>query len=633
MLDAPKGPKRKGPLAEAGWQLFSPLAKEAKAPPSSPCLQGTLGARPMKKGRGAARFFFCKPPSIWAIGAVLLLGIFGSFYAYHGRVAAEKDTALSLSIEPPDYTHRPSLVLLGGDKNRSGGFLDVPGGSVVSAHYEGAHPPAIVLDGAVQNFEATTAHTYTLLVTLPSTARVVALRVGQDWPWRASWQIKTITDDPPRIDMTAAPEVMKQKTVRLQYEAADDYGLRSIAVRLRPTDGGQAEDLVIARPGLLKVGRVSYEDLTGMKLSGGRVQLSLVATDDKGQQAETKPMLVTLPRRDFRHPMARALIEERQKLLGAETDEQTRNEAIGVMVGMARQGQGYGNDLAVLMTLRAGAVRLILDPSPASAQQVGELMWQTAVRIETGPLGQAQSSLREVERDLFDALDRGASTDDLMRFVARLQNGLVVLLNELLSAHAPDPPPVSDRAFVLQSEKDYLTREDLQNMLLSVRAAVLNNETDKARAALESLENTLENLQPASPDLSQAQRQLLQQAAVLRDLMQGQRRLQDQAQAFLRSPLRGKASVALRQKWADSQGQLVSRLRGLGVLDPAAARALALALVQMKGAQSDLLSGAFGPAGEKQKDALHALEAAAQSTLSAARATQTEPPSAKSEAP
>lgn len=631
MLDTPKGSRRRGPLAEAGRQLFSPLEKAALTPP--PNLQGTLGARPMKKGRGMPTRFFHKPVGVWLIGGILLLGVFGSFYAYYGRVGTQKDMALSLSIEPPDYTHRPSLVLWGAEKSRLGGFLDVPGGSVISARYDGAHPPAIVLDGAVQNFEATAAQTYTLSVPLPNTARVVSLKIGQEWPWRASWQIKTTADDPPRIDMTAPPEIMKQKTVRLRYEAADDYGLRSIAVRLRPMDGGKAEDLVIARPGLLKVKRVSYEDLTGMKLSGGRVQLSLVATDDKGQQAETKPMLVTLPSREFRHPMARALIEERQKLLAADADEQTRNEAIGVMAGMARQGQGYGNDPAVLMTLRAGAVRLILDPSPAAAQQVADLMWQTALRIETGPLGQAQASLREVERDLFDALDRGASADDLMRFVARLQNGLVVLLNELLSARAPDPPPVSDRAFVLQSEKDYLTREDLQNMLLSVRTAVLNNETDKARAALESLENTLESLQPASPDLSQAQRQLLQQVAVLRDLIQGQRRLLDQMQAFLRSPLRGKASMALRQKWADFQGQLVNRARDLGVLDPAAGRALSLALVQMKGAQGDVLSGSFGPAGEKQKEALQALDAAAQSTLRAARATQAAHPEAESEAP
>ncbi len=58
-------------------------------------------------------------------------------------------------------------------------------------------------------------------------------------------------------------------------------------------------------------------DLTDSPWSGARVRYQIVVKDEAGQEGRTKDTEITLPARPFRDPLARALAEDRRRLVTA----------------------------------------------------------------------------------------------------------------------------------------------------------------------------------------------------------------------------------------------------------------------------------------------------------------------------
>ncbi len=92
----------------------------------------------------------------------------------------------------------------------------------------------------------------------------------------------------------------------------------------------------------------------------------------------------------FFHPVARALIDERKKLLQNPYDDNLRGNAANLMANIAHQPSAYRGDPVVMMALRSGAVRLVLDRGSETVPSVNEILWQAAVRIEDGTIGEAE---------------------------------------------------------------------------------------------------------------------------------------------------------------------------------------------------------------------------------------------------
>ena len=123
--------------------------------------------------------------------------------------------------------------------------------------------------------------------------------------------------------MPTPPAAGERGALRLEYEARDDYGVVAVtgAVRL---SGDVAEpgidrtpvELQLPLPGVRpKTARsTSFHDLTPHPWAGLPVTLRLSATDGAGQTGTTEDVALVLPEREFRNPIARAIIEERKKL-------------------------------------------------------------------------------------------------------------------------------------------------------------------------------------------------------------------------------------------------------------------------------------------------------------------------------
>jgi len=191
----------------------------------------------------------------------------------------------------------------------------------------------------------------------------------------------------PRIVMTAPPMIIENKTLLLSYDASDDIGIREIALRMTPRDFKPGTsiapvEVVLPAPSAKKISRTDSQNLAIYPWEGKKVTFQIVATNDAGKKTLTNGVDFTLPLRRFFHPVARVLIEERDKLLQNPDSAAAWEEAANIMANIAYQPANYRGDPVVMMALRSGAVRLVLGHDRDAAMSVTEILWQAAVRIE-----------------------------------------------------------------------------------------------------------------------------------------------------------------------------------------------------------------------------------------------------------
>src|SRR3546814_12470524 len=80
--------------------------------------------------------------------------------------------------------------------------------------------------------------------------------------------------------------------------------------------------------GLEAVDAKDFHDLTPHPWAGHPVEMTLVARDEAGQEGRSAAVRLTLPERPFTHPVARAVIEQRKRLV---TEPQEKGDIADVL--------------------------------------------------------------------------------------------------------------------------------------------------------------------------------------------------------------------------------------------------------------------------------------------------------------
>jgi hypothetical protein len=361
-----------------------------------------------KKAYSAERNRYAPPWKLRYVAGVIFLvviGVGGGKWLSSSPWTAPwqtSESSLNEWITPPAYTGLKPIILASPDGGRhEQETIDVPEGSVFSVEIPDSDSPVVLDNGSK---EAPLSPGKQGLLTASediSGSGSIALRKG--WHTVDSWRVRVLRDTAPRIAFSDPPAVFDHKSTRLAFEASDDYGVKTVLARISPAANGTPPkgmviDVVLMSPNTKHVKEVDVEDLTFLPWAGMPVDIQLVAVDGKGQKAETGKMTTTLPKREFSFPLAKALVEEREKLL-RQPDELTRDEAANIMAGIARETTNYGNDPLVFMALRTGAVRLVLDRGDDALSAVCRLMWQAAARIEDNMQDKAKDVLRQARRE------------------------------------------------------------------------------------------------------------------------------------------------------------------------------------------------------------------------------------------
>jgi uncharacterized protein (TIGR02302 family) len=510
--------------------------------------------------------------------------------------------SFDLWITPPDYTGLAPQFLRAGET----ATVRVPTGSALLAQvHGGSGVPQLAIDGKAQAFEAIDKDNFRFGTTLTAGSK---LAVSQGGTVLGAWPIAIVPDNPPTIAFAEPPKGTPRAVLRLHYQAGDDYGIESVKAVIRRPDAKDAApiELELPLPGLhLKdADATSYHDFSPHPWAGLPVELRLSATDAAGQTGHSAPVRMILPERVFTNPIARAIIDQRKELV---KDPAASHQAVAEILGdLDKRPKLFHDDTVVFLALNTARSRLAGDPDRKTIDSMVELLWDTALRVEDGNMSLAERDVRRLQRELQDALARGAPDAE----IDRLMNELRDALDRYLQALAQDLQRQPNENTEPIDPSRLLTRRDLQNLLDRARDLAHSGARDQARELLSQLQNMLENLRAARSQDGRAQggNAAQQMMRGMQDLMQRQQQLLDRS---FRAQ-RGRSQPGTGQPGAGRPGEESGQPNALGEMGEAAGQQEALrhSLGEMMRHLGDALGDIpdpFGRAERAMRDATGAL--------------------------
>ena len=537
-------------------------------------------ARAFKSGLPEPRLAGRDP---YALRALILIACVATFIAaggerwkritaafdWHG-VTLPADFRVDAWVTPPPYTGRPPVVLPGKHQGettaQAEGPLSVPVGSSLIVRSTGkvsldvTPSGGVVADtGEVHAPAGTEEHRFKIAGTGKATLR----GAGEDlvWPFNA------IPDKPPTISLTKDPEPQSRGAVLLSYRLEDDYGVTQAEATFTQKAQGSAEQNAdgAAKDGAGKDGAAkdgaakdnnannggpaagktprplfgppdfalvlpqarpknatgqTIKDLTDHPWAGAEVTMTLVAHDEGGNIGKSEPFSFRLPERVFTKPLARALIEQRRNLA---LDANARPLVITALDALSLAPEKFTPDAGTYLGLRGIFWELVRAKSDDDLRDVVARLWQMAVGLEDGDISNAQDALRNAEKALQQALDRGASEQEIKQLMDQLRAAMdrfVQAMTEQMRKNQQLTRPLDPHAKVL-------SQRDLQNMLNKLEELSRSGAKDAAQALLQQLQQMMENLQMASPDMNGDESDAMSALDELGDMIRQQQDLRD----------------------------------------------------------------------------------------------------------
>jgi len=436
-------------------------------------------------------------------------------------LAKGAEARLDAWITPPAYTAKPPIMLADGGLSLAhlpepgSGPLVVPDRSILIVRASGAGMRGLVLEvsgeGAPpQRLEVPAPDNPAEVMELKHEVRASGtVRVSSGGTPVAAWNFTVTPDHTPKIVLTKPPEKSARGGLKVFYKAEDDYGVVSAEARIRrilpkpdisSTAWARPEKkgakLPYERPPVLalRLPRAypklaeghSLHELGEHPWAGMKVELTLIARDLAGQAGKSETIEITLPERRFTKPLARAVVEQRRKLV---EDSRDRLIVAKALDALTTEPAGFIDDLQVFLGLRSAYWRLQREDSRDIRNSVVAQLWHLALRIEDGDLSDAERALRAAQEKLQQALRDGASDEEIARLMQELRQALAQYLDQLAQQADGQQPKGMDRGM------EMLSQQDLDQMLKNLEAMARSGNRDMAEQMLSDLRDMLDRLQ------------------------------------------------------------------------------------------------------------------------------------------
>jgi uncharacterized protein (TIGR02302 family) len=451
---------------------------------------------------------------------------------------------------PPNYTGKPPIVLSAANKEATApitGALPVPAGSTLIVRSSGGTLDVVATGGVTevapteQAPKGTSERHFTIAG--DGTAHV---RAPSGQP---QWKFSAIPDRAPTIALAKDPERQARGSLQMSYKIEDDYGVTEAkahfvvrpgadapkgAVEPRPLFDAPQFSLVLPNARTRNGVGQTVKDLSEDPYAGADVALTLTARDEAGNEGRSEPFNMRLPERLFTKPLARALIEQRRILaLDANQNGQVSTALDALLISpelfMPEAGQYLGL-YSVTRELEAAH-------TDDAMRQVVASLWSLAVSIEDGDITDVDKALRAAQDALKQALDRGASDEEIKKLSQDLRAALDNFLRQLADQQRNNTQAL---ARPLDPNTKVMRQQDLNNMIERMERLSRSGDKDAAKQLLDQLQQMLENLQMAQPgqtgdgDMEQALNELgdmIRKQQQLRDktFKQGQDSRRDRA--------------------------------------------------------------------------------------------------------
>ncbi|QRE72484.1 TIGR02302 family protein [Methylobacterium aquaticum] len=420
-------------------------------------------------------------------------------FDWRGPVAAAPSFRVDGWIDPPLYTRTPPLIVTLAE---AGQRLRAPVNSTLVVRIAGAGDATVTPGAGLKALPASAPARPDLReerFTLTGGTAEVAVQTGFASTHRLT--IETIPDRPPEIAFAGQPETNGRGTFTLAYRAKDDYGIASAEGLVEPQTKGRSlvppPRLALSLPADAQgtSDTRTLIDLTDNPWAGAKVLLTLVAKDEAGQEGRSAPLAMTLPGRFFTKPLARSLAEERRRLVldpdGSRARVETSLDAL--LIAPERFTPQWG----VFLGLREAVQRLRAAKTDEALTEVADLLWTMALQIEEGDLSDAEKALRAAQERLKDAMERGASDQEIAKLTEDLRQAMDRFLKEFAQRQQQNPQNPGQPN---QQADRTVTPDDLSKMLDQMQEAMKRGDVAEAQRLLDQLRGILENLQTAQPN-------------------------------------------------------------------------------------------------------------------------------------
>ena len=482
--------------------------------------QALSRADALKAGWPSPRLALRDPVALRAL--VLMLGV-ATFFAAGDqrmrRIAAAFDwqgvvtpTSFRLDawVSPPVYTGKPPVILPGvrpGEATQqASSALAVPAGSVLVVRTSGDAKFELTTSGGLADAGGepqakAAAGADERRFTIKGYGKAELRGAGHDFVWT----FNAIPDHAPTIALAKDPEQQARGALQLTYKLEDDYGVvdARATFALKKTDAAALPRALYDPPEFALVlpqtrtksgvGQ-TMKDLTESPWAGADVVMTLIARDEAKNEGRSAPFEMRLPERIFVKPLARALVEQRRELA---LDADARDRVTIALDALAMGPEQFTPEAGVFIGLRAIYWKLARATSDDDLRTVVDELWAMATQLEDGNVSDAEAQLRAAQERLRQALERGASEEE----IKQLMDELRAALDKFLQALAEEMRKNPQLARPLDPNTRQLRSQDLRSMLDRLEQLARSGAKDAARALLEQLQSMLENLQMARPGM------------------------------------------------------------------------------------------------------------------------------------
>jgi uncharacterized protein (TIGR02302 family) len=396
-------------------------------------------------------------------------------------------------VEPPLYTGKPTIYL---NDVRNPAF-EVPQGSQITMRLYGqlgAIPWSETLSGEPAPAEPQSA--FSIDVT----------QSGELIVDERAWQVTARADQRPNVWFDGEIERSVDGEMRMPFNASDDYGVESgtttITLDLVQIDRrhGLIVDpeprapIVLDLPMPISGNRDDFSELLVENMSehpwaGLNVRFSLDVLDAAGQDSEDELVETTLPGRRFFQPIAAAVIEQRRDLLWSRANADRVSQILRTIT--YKPEDFFPNETAYL-TIRRAMSQLDTHRQfglrPEIQDKIAALLWKAATMLEDGRLSDALARLQRAQERLNQAMEEGASEDEISELMQELSEAMREYMEQLAQNPQEGQPQQ-------QGESQQMTQQDLQDMLDRIEELMREGRTAEAQELLQQLMEMMENMQ------------------------------------------------------------------------------------------------------------------------------------------
>lgn len=359
----------------------------------------------------------------------------------------------------------------------------------------------------------------------------------------SKWRFDLIKDEPPTISLTADPTTTPRGGLRILFRADDDNGVAGAEARFALVEGEEKNlaplaaeasaklngdplleppvmPLQLPKANAKRVDGRATQDLTAHPWAGLKVRMTLVARDQAGQTGESLPIEFVLPERNFTKPLAKAVVEQRKKLV---RDPSAPEPVVKALDALTLGAEKVIDDETVYLSLRDAYWRLRNDISRESVASVVDQLWSVALRIEEGEVPEAERAMKAAQDALMEALKSNTSPEEIKRLVDELRSALSRYLQALAAQQ-------QNKGNLPQMQRDgdqLISQQDLDKLLNSIENLAQSGSKEMAERMLAELKDILERLQTGSFSENAEQQRAGRMMKDLSDIVSNQQKLLD----------------------------------------------------------------------------------------------------------